>query len=73
MTTAIAIYNSVFAFLGGDFKAYDCRVPIYFGKGCRECLIRKFKPTMCCDGPCEVCDIEDCPHHSGKIEIIGVL
>jgi hypothetical protein len=29
------------------------------------------KKVLCCDGPCEVCNFEDCPHHGGKIEIIG--
>jgi hypothetical protein len=71
MTTAIAVYNSVFAFLSGDFGAYDCRVPMFFGKTCRECMIKKFSPLLCCDGPCEVCGFEDCPHHGGKIEIKG--
>ena len=74
MTTAIAIYNPVFAFLSGDLRAYDCRVPMYFGKKCKECLIRKVRPTMCCDGPCETCNDTNCPYRVAaerKAEAIG--
>ena len=71
MTTALVPYSSVIAWFNGDHRAYDCRVPMFFGKTCRDCLIKKFKPFMCCDGPCEVCGFEDCPHHGKKIEILG--
>jgi hypothetical protein len=68
-TTAIVPFNPGIAWLNGDRKIDLCFVNQFFGKSCRECFLKKYKPEACCDGPCEVCGHADCPHHGGKVSL----
>jgi hypothetical protein len=49
-----------------NHKRIGCEITEYFGKSCKACRVRKYNPTQCCDGPCEICTFEDCPHCGGR-------
>jgi hypothetical protein len=47
-------------------KRISCEITEYFGKSCKECWIKKYNPTQCCGGLCELCTFEGCPHQGGR-------
>jgi hypothetical protein len=68
MTTAIVLYNPAIAYLHGDHSIMECYVMEYFGVGCLGCFLQKYKPYVCCNGPCETCTMEDCPNVGKRLK-----
>jgi hypothetical protein len=66
--TALAKPDAFIEFtnMPSNHKWISCEITEYFGKSCKECWIKKYNPTQCCDGPCEICTFEDCPHCGGR-------